>query len=166
MSKKNLVKDRSTTMDYSAILQELDNASLFELFRLNEAIRRQLEDPKRIAAIKNRLKVGQMVNYFDSDQNRMVEASIVKFKRTLVLVKKPHDGERWNILFYHINLDNLATDILLSNTKKLDRNSLLVGDTRWRVGYGLLSMVIDGELDADNTLIESEVITTKKLSIQ
>jgi len=179
-------------MDYSAILNELNNASLFELHRLKVAIQHQLEDPKRIAAIKNRLKVGQLIYYFDSDENRMIEATIEKFKRTMVLVKNAHDGEYWNIPFYHINIDNAATDIAPRATKKLDRNSLKVGDkvvyksregkevfgevvklnpktagvrlvsnAEWRVPYSLLTIVIDGELEGDELLIEGEVISTK-----
>ena len=35
-------------MNYSKILEELNNASLFELYRLEQAIRRSLEDPVRI----------------------------------------------------------------------------------------------------------------------
>lgn len=35
-------------MNYSQILEALNKASLFELYRLQQAIRRNLEDPSRI----------------------------------------------------------------------------------------------------------------------
>ena len=41
-------------MDYSRIIDELNNASLFELFRLSSAIDDQLTDPKRIRQVKDR----------------------------------------------------------------------------------------------------------------
>ena len=75
-------------MNYSMILDELNSASLFELYRLEQAIRRSLKDPVRIRKIKDSLKVGQDIEYFDAEDNRLVEA-IVELKRTRTLVKKP-----------------------------------------------------------------------------
>lgn len=53
-------------MNYSKILEELNHASLFELYRLEQAISRSLEDPVRIEKIKDSLKVGQNIEYFDA----------------------------------------------------------------------------------------------------
>ena len=174
-------------MNYSEILDELDNASLFELFRLEQAIRHSLEDPARISNIKASLKVGQIIEYFHADENRLLEASIVELKRTRALVENRHDGKLWNIPFYHINLDH--ADIAISrSTGKLDRNSLKVGDkvvfkdrkgnerfgeviklnqktagvlvgtARWKVGYGLLSLILEGELGSETYLIEGQLL--------
>jgi hypothetical protein len=174
-------------MNYSKILEELNNASLFELYRLQQAIRRSLEDPARIRKIKDWLKVGQDIEYFDAEENRLIEASIVELKRTRVLVKNRYDGKLWNIPFYLINLD--YADVAISSpTGKLDRNSLKVGDkvvfkdrkghelfgeviklnqktagvlvgtTRWKVGYRLLSSIIEGELGSDTNLIEGQLL--------
>ena len=173
-------------MNYSTILDELNNASLFELYRLERAIRNSLEDPVRIRNIKDSLKVGQDIEYFDADQNRLVEARIIELKRTRALVENHDDRKLWNIPFYHINLDH--EDIAISGSAgKLDRNSLKVGDTvtfkdrkgnerfgeviklnqktvgvlvgtvRWKVGYGLLSLVIEGELGSEINLIEGQI---------
>lgn len=72
-------------MNYSKILDELNNASLFDLYRLEQAIRRSLEDPVRIKNIKDALKVGQDIEYFDTEENRLIEASIIELKRTRAL---------------------------------------------------------------------------------
>jgi hypothetical protein len=174
-------------MNYSKILEELNNASLFELYRLEQAIRRNLEDPVRIRKIKNSLKVGQDIEYFDAEENRLVEASIVELKKTRALVKNRHDGALWNIPFYHINLDH--ADISISgSTGKLDRNTLKVGDkvafkdrkgnelfgeviklnqktagvligtTRWKVSYCLLSLIIEGKLGSETNAIEGQLL--------
>mgnify|MGYP001063034883 CR=1 FL=1 len=174
-------------MDYSQILETLNKASLFELYRLQQAIRRSLEDPARIRQIKNSLRVGQDIEYFEAEETRLIEASIVELKRTKVLVKNRHDGALWNIPLYFINLDR--ADVAISNpTGKLDRNSLKIGDkvtfkdrkgneqfgeviklnpkiagvlvgtTRWKVSYGLLSSIIEGELGREPNLIESQPI--------
>jgi hypothetical protein len=175
------------SMDYSQILEQLNNASLFELYRLEQAIRHSLEDPARIATIKSSLKSGQVIEYFDAEENRLIEASIVKLNRTRLLVKNRHDGKLWNIPYYHINLDHVDIAIV-DSSGKLSRNSLkvgaqvafkdkkgnelfgevvklnqktagvLVGAVRWRVGYGLMSLVIDGEMGSQRNLIGGQLI--------
>ncbi len=92
------------------------------------------------------------------------------------MVKNRHDGALWNIPFYHINLHHADVSIS-GSTGKLDRNSLKVGDkvafkdrngverfgeviklnqktagvlvgtTRWKVSYRLLSSIIEGEAE-------------------
>ena len=174
-------------MNYSKIMEELNNAPLFELYRLEQAIRRSLENPVRVRKIKDSLKVGQDIEYFEADENRMIEARIVELKRTRALVKNHHDGALWNIPFYHINLDH--ADVSISGAMgKLDRNSLKVGDkvafkdkkgnelfgeviklnqktagvlvgmTRWKVSYRLLSSIIEGELGREANVIEGRLI--------
>ena len=174
-------------MNYSEILEELNNASLFELYRLEQAIRRSLEDPVRTIKIKDSLKVGQDIEYFDAKENRLIEARIVELKRTRALVKNRHDGKLWNIPFYLIDLDH--ADVAISSpTGKLDRNSLKVGDkvafkdrkgnelfgeviklnpktagvlvgtTRWKVSYRLLSSIIEGEVGHDTKVIEGQLL--------
>ena len=174
-------------MNYSQILNELNSASLFELFRIEQAIRRNLENPLKIQSIKDSLKVGQDIEYFVAEENRLVEARIIELKRTRALVENRHDGKLWNIPFYHINLDR-ADIAIRSSTGKLDRNSLKVGDkvafkdrkgnerfgeviklnqktagvlvgtTRWKVGYRLLSSIIEGELGSERSLIEGQLL--------
>ncbi|MDM8545936.1 hypothetical protein QUF61_05545 [Candidatus Venteria ishoeyi] len=174
-------------MDYSAILNALNNASLFELHRLSQAIYRQLEDPERINRVKRALSPGDEITYFESEENRLIAAVIVKLKRTRALVKNKHDGKLWNIPFHSINLEQQPVD--LNTSQKLDRNSLKVGDqacfkdkngvelfgevvklnpktagvlvgtTKWRVAYSYLSLIIDGELAPDKQLLEGQVLS-------
>ena len=171
-------------MDYSAILTELNNASLFELYRLNVAIGKQLDDPARLSLIKNHLQIGQLISYFDAQENRLLEATIVELKRTKVLVENKHDGALWNIPYYCLNIDNLDTDIQATSQQKITRNNLKVGDnvcfkdkkgnelfgeviklnpktagilvgqTHWRVAYSLLSPIISVEVGDEQLTIE------------
>ncbi len=67
-------------MNYTLILEELGKASLFELYRLNAAIGNQLDDPTRIAAVKRALRVGQTLHWFDTAENRLVEAKLLRIK--------------------------------------------------------------------------------------
>jgi hypothetical protein len=119
-------------MDYSHLLEELEQASLFDLYRLHVAIGHQLDDPKRILAIRRQLKPGQEITYFDDRENRLVKATVISLKRTRLLVESCHDGQQWNIPFHFVNLEGVDTDIKPSSRQGLDRNQLKVGD---QVGF-------------------------------
>ena len=46
-------------MDYSEIINTLNKASGFELFRIKSAIEQMLDDPNSIAEIKQHLRIDQ-----------------------------------------------------------------------------------------------------------
>jgi hypothetical protein len=163
-------------MNFTAILEALGQASLFQLYRLNVAIGNQLDDPKRIAAVKQALRVGQTLRWFDSAENRLVEAKLLRMNRTRAEVRNVADGKPWTIPFYLIDLEGQDVAIAARKRQALDRNNLSVGDRvgfkdrngqerfglvvklnpksasvqidtmRWRVSYGLLVPVIDGHV--------------------
>ncbi|MCI5208085.1 MAG: hypothetical protein D3910_04685 [Candidatus Electrothrix sp. ATG2] len=115
-------------MDYSTILEELNKASTFDLYRLRVAINQQLESPQRISEIKRYLQPGQKISYFDERENREIEAEVLKIMKTRVLVQDLHDQARWKIPLYFVNLDGVNTDIISSPEKGLDKTQLKVGD--------------------------------------
>ena len=120
-------------MDYSKIVEELKKASLFDLYRLQVAIGHQLENPKRLQEIKKRIKVGQKIKYFDDRENRLIQAKVINFKRTRLLVENTDDGQRWNIPFYYVNIDDVDADLRSSNYQEgIDKSHLKIGD---RVGF-------------------------------
>ncbi len=84
-------------MDYSALIQQLQAATGFDLYRLHTAIGRMLDDPERIAEVKRRVHPGDEVGYFDASQNRLVKARLLGFKRTRVVVRNIHDGQEWSL---------------------------------------------------------------------
>lgn len=163
-------------MNYNAILEALNQASLFQLYRLNVAISNLIDDPVRITAAKRALRVGQTVRWFDNTENRVVEAKLIRMNRTRAAVQNIVDGKHWNIPYYLIDLEGEDVAIATQKRQALDRNSLRVGDqvgfkdrhgherfgqvvklnpksaavqvgtVRWRVGYSLLVPVIDGTL--------------------
>ena len=117
-------------MDYTTIVNELKNASLFDLYRLRIAIDQQLDNPEKIKEIKRHLKIGDQISYFDSKENRQIEATLLEFKRSNVLVRNRHDQVRWTIPFYFINLDHVDTDIHSNSQQQgLEKSQLKVGDT-------------------------------------
>ncbi|MFH1915231.1 MAG: hypothetical protein ABIK45_13270 [Pseudomonadota bacterium] len=120
-------------MDYAAFLDVLDKVSLFDLWRLNRAIARAMEDPHKNEAIRAKLCAGQTIRYFDARENREISACIVAVKRSRVLVRNEHDQKLWNIPFYMINLQGTDVDLHFPRIhQKVHRDSLRVGDS---VGY-------------------------------
>ena len=69
------------TMDFAAVLQALNQASGFELYRLRAAIDRVLANPKWIRAVQSQLRIGQEVTFFDARANRLLTAEILDFRK-------------------------------------------------------------------------------------
>lgn len=162
-------------MKYDLVMSELQQASTFDLFRLQQAIGRLLDDPQRMSALKRRLKPGMDITYFDSDRNSLVPVELLEVHRTRASVREKHSGTHWTIPLYMINVDSVDTDIV-TNKNQVDRLSLKTGDqvgftnrdgedvygtvvklnpkrakiktrdTIWAVPYSMLFTVIDGEL--------------------
>ena len=120
-------------MNIAAPYDDLEKASLFDLWRLNIAIAKALEDPRKIAAIRSRLRIGQAVCYFDAGQNREFSGRIVEIKRTRAVIRHDHDQQIWTIPFYMMKLDGTDEGSHFTRTpQKMDRDSIRVGDS---VGY-------------------------------
>jgi hypothetical protein len=116
--------------NFNSILEQIEPWSLFELNRLHSAIGRLLDDTAKNEAIKYHLKVGMKINYFNSDTNSLIEATIVEIRKTRVSVVNIHDGKRWNIKFSLINLQGIDINIAPKrHDGNLNRNSLKVGDS-------------------------------------
>lgn len=114
-------------MDFQALQQAFESASLFELFRLEVLLRQQLEDPERLRALRARLRPGQQVMYFDTQENREVAAKLLELRQTRVLLQRLDDGETWVIPLYMLNLDGVASE-LAPQKAGLTRSTLKVGD--------------------------------------
>lgn len=174
-------------MDYGSILTELQQASSFELFRLQAAINQLLDDPARLCAIKRRLKVGMELRYFETGENRLIPARLLQIRKTRVLVQELETGKRWTIPLVMINIDHQQVDIT-PRKQGVDRLSLHVGervgftghggeelfgriiklnprrakvqtnDAVWTVYYESIFTVIDGETEAES-FIQGELIS-------
>ena len=114
-------------MNFSEILNELEQVSPFELYRIMIMIRQQLESPENILKIKRHLKPGQEIAYFDETENRLIEAKVIKLNRTRLLVENEHDGVKWNIPYYYVNIDNIDPMIRNSHVKEGVDNRASIG---------------------------------------
>ncbi len=116
-------------MNFSAVLEALNSASAFELYRLRVAINRKLDDPKWIEAIRWRLRVGQEIEYFSGHDNAVRRARIVEFRRKQADVLDLGDGKRWLIDFCTINVDGMDVHVREQVATGLGRNEVAVGQT-------------------------------------
>lgn len=122
--------ERSDGMDYSEILHALQNASLFDLYRLRTGIDGLLAQPERLLSIKRRLQPGMEISYFSPRDNALLEAVVEEVRRTCLYVRNKADGQQWSIGFCAVNLDGVSADIHpRQGQTSLSRNQLKVGES-------------------------------------
>ncbi len=118
----------SEKMDYSEVINEIDQASGFDLYRLRAAIDRMLDDPKRIRDVKRHIHPGEEVEYFEPLENRIIKARLLKFHRTRVIVENLQDQKQWSIPYYALNIHRTDAKIEENAREGLGRNEVSVGD--------------------------------------
>ncbi len=165
-------------MNYNLLLSELEQASTFELFRLQAAINILLGDPARISSIRRQLRPGMEIRYFHEQENRLVDARLLEVRKSRATIQESESGKRWAIPLYMINLEQSDADLapqrqgvdrlslriddrvgfrgkngeeLFGRVIKLNpkRAKVRVADTVWNVPYSMLFTVIDGERGGD-----------------
>jgi len=162
-------------MNYSDILSQLKTASAFDLYRLRAAIDRTLDEPTWMLAVRARLRVGQVVDYFDPQSNASHAGQVLELRRKQAVMQDKATGQRWLISYAAINLDGTDVDIREKPRHGLGRNEVAVGDRvgfvgrdhkqrsgriirlndktvtldceqqQWRVAYSLLHRVVDSD---------------------
>ena len=163
-------------MNYTEIINALQAASLFDLFRLSVAIRHEMENPARIKEIRNAFKEGDTISYFDGATNTLRSGVVLQKNIKYVSIVDTEDKRHWKITYPLINLGNVKTNIHASPSEKLSKNNLKVGDCvgfnhdgkqitgivtrlnyktislitadqcRWRASYSCLYKIIDADL--------------------
>ena len=178
-------------MNFSDVLKALNQASAFELFRMRAAINRVLDQPQWVDAVRGRLRVGQVVEYFDSQANAACQAKIIELRRKQALVLDIATQTRWLISYASINLDGADVQIREQVSRGLGRNEVAVGEVlgfldreqrersgkvvrlndktvtllcgglRWRVPYVLLHRVVEARA-IDGEVLEIGVQTSEQ----
>ncbi len=116
-------------MNYSRIIDDLNSASLFDLFRLSVAIHQQLDEPQRIEQVRAKLRPGMEITFFDGERNHLVKARVLKLNRTRLDIHNLLDHRDWSIRYCTVNLDKVETDINPNKTKGISRTQLKIGDS-------------------------------------
>lgn len=169
-------------MNFSNVVNSLNQASAFELFRMRAAIDRVLEQPQWLQAVQARLRPGQEVSYFDPQANALRRGRVLEMRRKQVVVLDLDAIQRWVISYAAINLDGADVQIREHKQQGLGRNevaigevvgfldrdqqprtgriirlndktvSLQSGDMRWRVAYQFLHRVVDADASTSDVI--------------
>lgn len=160
-------------MNFSELLDALNQASGFELYRLRAAIDRVLADPKWTIAVRAQLRIGQEVEYFDARANRLCPGQILELRNKEALVRQTDTGQCWLLAYTAINVNRIDVRIREKSQHGLSRNEVAIRDTvgfldhehnqrigqivrlndktvtllsngqKWRVAYALLHRVLN-----------------------
>ena len=169
-------------MNFSDVLKALNQASAFELYRMRAAIDRVLGEPRWLLSVQARLRVGQSVQYFDSQTNALRHGQILEMRRKQAVVLDRDDGRRWLISYAAINLDGADVQIREQPRQGLGRNEVAVGEVvgfvdrdqnqrsgqvirlndktvtllcnhqKWRVAYAFLHRVVESDVIEQNAI--------------
>ena len=118
-----------TTITPESLAAFLEGATLHQISRLTDVLFAAREDPARIEAVKNVLKIGQVVTYFSSRFGQLVEGVVIKKNVKYALVEVGEERAHWKVPYHSFKLDDRFAEF---QTKKknqgLDRQSVCVGD--------------------------------------
>lgn len=92
-------------MDLHDLMNSLQQASDLDLLRLRTAIDHLLQNPTRILAVRQRLNVGQEVDYWNLRHNRMQHGRIVQLKADQALIQTEPPSPLWWVSYAAIQLD-------------------------------------------------------------
>jgi len=129
-------------MEYSKILEHLQESSAYDLYRLQNVLERWLDDPNRVFRIKKAIHPGDVIEYYDSAEDREVKARVLSFQRSRLVVENLHDQKKFNIPYIAVNTAALAAS---EHCAGVDRKQLQIGQ--------MVSFY-----DAEGTLHSGEII--------
>ena len=159
-------------MNYQDILDQLKHLSLFDLSRLQLALKYELDNPAKVAQIRAKLHVGMKIEYFAYDLNAVVSGVICELNPKSLITQEDGDPTRWRIP-YHVlcvdatpvqdksnsnHLTKATTSIQMSVGfehhgvlhfgKVVQRNPkkarvIVVGNKIWHVPYSMLFRVFE-----------------------
>lgn len=93
-----------SSRSYADIQESFNHLSTFDLFRLAAVIDRKLEDADRILDVKRQLKVGQLVQYFIPESNRLAVGKLLKLQRRTALIEDQEHGRQWEVIYPALDL--------------------------------------------------------------
>ena len=117
----------SDVVEYDRLVAFLKGASLFEIYRLSVAIENELDNPARIAVLANKIKIGDIVEYFEAKSNTFIRAIVENIGAKTVIVQDIDDRKRWKLPFHMLKIDSREF-VFEKKDRGLNKNSIKVGD--------------------------------------
>ena len=168
----NLLGSPQPELDVRELMNSLQHACDLDLLRLRTAIDHLLQNPTRILAVRQRLHLGQEVNFWNLRENRTRHGRITQFKSDQLLILAEDPPQYWWVSYAAIQLDSNGTplpeppramgraDFALRETVSFEGRDLIQNlgtiirtnqktatvscdGHEWRVSYALLRHVVD-----------------------
>ena len=164
-------------MNLQQIMTLLENASLYDLYRLQVALKNQMEDPEKIHRARSAFEVGDTISYFNGRTNSLSQGIVLEKNLKKVVIKDRADHGTWSVPYCMINLSGKDSEIKPHGKAKLSKNTLKVGELvgfdhegknyagvinklnfktvsltttdrkNYRVPYGMLFKIMEGECE-------------------
>lgn len=120
----------ASAINFEEVMQFLQSASTYELFRLKHYIGNEIASPVRIEHIKAQLQIGQRVEYFSTRSQALHSGVVCKTNIKYAVIDADDGTGRWNVAYYSININSRP---ILQNTAPklgaLNKNNLAIGAT-------------------------------------
>jgi len=117
----------SDVVEYDQLVAFLKQASVFEIYRMSAALQNELENPQRLLRVTNKIKEGDVVEYYDAKTNTFIKAIILGKALRKAIVQHIEDGGRWQIPLYWLKIDSREF-VFERPTQGLNKNEVKVGD--------------------------------------
>ncbi len=96
-------------MNYQELMALLDQASAFDLYRINQVLNDMIDDSKRIIEVKSKLRLGMRVEFFDTQLRKAVPVTIESIKQTRATARDDQN-RRWDVPLCAINVRDIDTN--------------------------------------------------------
>lgn len=93
-------------INFDEVMQFLQSASTYELFRLKNYIGNEIASPARLAHIKAQLRIGQSVEYFSSRSQTLRQGIVCKTNIKYAVIEANDGTGRWKVAYYSININS------------------------------------------------------------
>ncbi len=133
-------------MKYENIMQELEGLTLFELYEISAIIEDELNNQHRLDRVKDKLKRGQLITWFQASTHDVLKARILECNEDTCSIENVDDGDLWDIPYSAINTDTRRVEKLSKqkiDTKKIptleEGNMIMFIDKFGNSKYGIIT---------------------------
>ncbi len=122
------ISSRPPELDLRELMNSLQHACDLDLLRLRTAIDHLLQNSMRILAVRQRLHVGQEIDFWNLRDNRMQHGRITQFKPDQLLILAENPPQYWWVSYAAIQFDP-NRDPPPEAPRQMKRSDFAVGDT-------------------------------------
>lgn len=88
---------RTPPMQDAVLIDALNKATSLELYQLAALVERLMTDPRRIVAIRKDLHLGQIVRFYETRHDRLLQGRIIEMRDTSLTVQGTEYRGEWKL---------------------------------------------------------------------